>query len=107
MRLNDSGVVISAVGKRRSCLARSEAGVSPVRMPTVQPRPSSSTGALIARPESAASARIGVSQRTPSAGAIAAFAAPAFGRAFAAPAFGRAAAAPSAAARAIAPNHTA
>ena len=90
MRLKDSGVVISAVGKRRSCFARSDAGVSPVRMPTVQPRPRSSSGALIARAESAASARIGVSHKTPSGGARAGLATT-----------------PSAAARAIAPNHTA
>ena len=46
IRLSDSGVVTSAVGKRRSCFARSAGGVSPVRMPTLQwPRPISSSGA--------------------------------------------------------------
>jgi hypothetical protein len=90
MRLSDSGVVTSAVGKRRSCAARAALGVSPVRMPTVQAMPRSAIGAAIARAESAASARIGVSQRTPSGGAARAVSGT-----------------PSAAARASAPNQTA
>ena len=69
IRLNDSGVVISAVGKRRSWRARSADGVSPVRAPSVQLAPASSSGACNARRVSAASARIGVIQRTPSGGA--------------------------------------
>ena len=92
IRLSDSGVVTSTVGKRRSCFARSAEGVSPVRMPTVQPRARSSSGAFIARAESAASARIGVSQSAPSGGV-------------ALPGFGAAAA--SRLARSSAPNHTA
>ena len=90
IRLSDSGVVTSAVGKRRSWRARSAGAVSPVRMPTDQGTPRSSSGCLIARAESAASARIGVSQSTPSGGG--------------APARIRT---PSAAARASAPNQTA
>jgi hypothetical protein len=65
IRLSDSGVVTSVVGKRRSCLARSAGAVSPVRMPIDHDSPRSSSGACIARAESAASARIGVSQSTP------------------------------------------
>jgi hypothetical protein len=42
-----------------------------VRTPIDHDRPSSSSGAFIARAESAASARIGVSHRTPSDGALA------------------------------------
>ena len=66
IRLSDSGVVTSAVGQRRSCCARSAAGVSPVRMPTRPVRGRARRAApFSARAVSAASARIGVSQRTP------------------------------------------
>ena len=90
IRLSDSGVVTSALGKRRSWRARSAGGVSPVRLPTLQREPMSASGSCIARAESAASARIGVSHNTPSGGACG-------------PCSGRF----SAAARASAPNQTA
>ena len=87
---SDSGVVTSAVGMRRSCLARSPLGVSPVRWPTVHAGATSGSGNCNARVVSAASARIGVSHSTPSDGAVL-------------PSNGT----PTAAARANAPNHTA
>jgi len=69
MRLSDSGVVTSAAGQRRSCRARSAAGVSPVRMPTDQPGASAASGACKARTLSAANARIGVIHSTCKGGA--------------------------------------
>ena len=59
-----SGVVISAVGKRRDWRARSALEVSPLRTPTLQGKFISVSGALSARSVSAASARIGVIHKT-------------------------------------------
>jgi hypothetical protein len=64
-----SGVVTSAVGSRAACRARSDAGVSAVRRPTVHAICMSASGAASARTVSAASARIGVTHRTVIGGA--------------------------------------
>ena len=69
IKLNDSGVVSSAVGQRAFWRARSAVGVSPVRMPSVQCGSKSSSGAFSARWVSAARARIGVIQSTDNGGA--------------------------------------
>jgi len=58
-----SGVVISVEGGVFNCRARALLPVSPVRRSTVQGRPRSSTTSRSARSVSAASARMGVSQR--------------------------------------------
>ena len=68
--MSDSGVVMSTVGKRRSCLARSLLGVSPVRSPIVHGGAKSRIGSESARAVSAAKARMGVSQITESGAAL-------------------------------------
>ena len=64
-----SGVVTSAVGKRRDWAARSALLVSPVRRPNVQWGASACAASVSARVVSAASARMGVSHSTDSGGA--------------------------------------
>ena len=59
-----SGVVTSASGSRRSCRARTDEDVSPVRRPTAQSSPNSASGAASAWAVSEASARIGVIHST-------------------------------------------
>ena len=65
-----SGVVTSADGSRFAWRARSALVVSPVRSPTVQPVPRPSAARCSDRTVSAASARIGVIQRTRRGGAV-------------------------------------
>ncbi|MNO96714.1 hypothetical protein D3C76_883940 [compost metagenome] len=59
-----SGVVTSTLGRRRAWRARSALPVSPLRTPTLQGSPSSSSGACKARAVSAARARMGVTHTT-------------------------------------------
>jgi hypothetical protein len=68
-RVKLSGVVMSVVGRRRDCFARSALLVSPVRKPKVQSISRSVSGASSERSVSAASARIGVSHNTVNGGA--------------------------------------
>ena len=64
-------MVTSAVGSLRlACRARSAAGVSPVRMPTVHPSPSPATAFASDCTVSPASARMGVIHSTRSGGAF-------------------------------------
>ena len=63
-RVRLSGVVISTLGSRRACRARSALLVSPLRTPTLHGSSSSSSGACNARAVSAAKARMGVTHTT-------------------------------------------
>ncbi len=67
-----SGVVTSTVGSCRSCRARADAGVSPVRVSTRQCGRSAAAARASAWPVSAASARSGVIQSSESGGGLAA-----------------------------------
>ena len=67
---SDSGVVTSAVGRRRACRARIAAEVSPVRDSSVHGSPRSTSGWRSASSVSAASARSGVIHSTRSGGAL-------------------------------------
>ncbi|MNI27087.1 hypothetical protein D3C73_808110 [compost metagenome] len=69
IRVRLSGVVISAVGRRRLWRARSLLLVSPVRRPTLQAICKSANGASSARAVSAARARMGVIHSTVSGSA--------------------------------------